>query len=173
MEEFIESIQYILPALLLVIVTWYLVRSFMDNFEKQRKIEFMMKSHEITVPLRLQAYERITLFLERISIDSLLTRLSQPGMNSRQMQSELLASIRSEFEHNLSQQVYISAQAWEMVKNARAQMIKIVNTASDKTDPNAPALELSRNILEGIGEYSKSPTQIAIDFLKDEIQGMF
>jgi hypothetical protein len=173
MEEIIESVKYILPALLVMIITWYLVRSLIDNFEKQRKIEFLMKSHEITVPLRLQAYERITLFLERISIDSLLTRTNQPGMNSRHMQSELLASIRSEYEHNLSQQVYVSVQAWEIVKNARAQMIKIVNTASDKTDPNAPSLELSRNILEVISEYSKSPTQVAIDFLKDEIQGLF
>jgi hypothetical protein len=133
----------------------------------------MMKNHEIIVPLRFQAYERITLFLERISIESLLMRLNQPGMNSRQLHTEILTTIRNEYEHNLSQQVYMSAKAWEMVKNARAQMIKIINSAAEKTDPSLPALELNKKILENIGDYSKSPTQVAIDFLKTEIQGLF
>jgi hypothetical protein len=67
----------------------------------------------------------------------------------------------------------MSAKAWEMVKNARAQMIKIINSAAEKTDPSLPALELNKKILENIGDYSKSPTQVAIDFLKTEIQGLF
>lgn len=173
MNIFFEILKYTIPALTVLITTWFLVKSFLNNAEKLRRIEFMMKTHEISLPLRLQAYERITLFLERIAIDSLLLRFNQPGMTSRQLHSELLSSIRNEYEHNLSQQVYMSAQAWEMVKNARAQMIKIINTAAEKTNPNLPSIELSKNILDNIGEYSKSPTQNALDFIKSEIRGLF
>ena len=173
MEVFFEILKYIIPALIVFITTWFLVSSFLKSSEKQHKIEILMKNHEITLPLRLQAYERITLFLERISIESLLMRLNQPGMNSRQLHTELLSTIRNEYEHNLSQQVYMSAQAWEMIKNARAQMIKIINTSAEKTDPSTPALELNKKILENISDYSKSPTQVAIDFIKSEIRGLF
>jgi hypothetical protein len=173
MDVFFEILKYTVPALIVLFTTWFLVNSFMKNAQKQRNIEFMMKNHEIIMPLRFQAYERITLFLERISIESLLMRLNQPGMNSRQLHTELLAAVRSEYEHNLSQQVYMSVKAWEMVKNARAQMIKIINTAAEKTDPSFPALELNKKILENISDYSKSPTQVAIDFLKTEIHELF
>jgi hypothetical protein len=165
-----EVIKYSLPALLVLLTAWLLIKNFLKNSEGQRKAELMMKGHEITLPLRLQAYERIVLFLERISIDSLLMRNNQPGMNSRQLHSELLSAIRNEYEHNLSQQVYMSAQAWEMVKNARVQMIKIINTAAEKVNPTLPAIELNKQILENIGEYQKTPTQLAIDFIKTEIQ---
>jgi hypothetical protein len=173
MDLTFEIVKYSLPATLVLLTTWLLIKNFLKNSENQRKAELMMKGHEITLPLRLQAYERIVLFLERISIDSLLMRNNQPGMNSRQLHSELLSAIRNEYEHNLSQQVYMSAQAWEMVKNARAQMIKIINTAAEKVNPALPAIELNKQILENIGEYPKSPSQSAIDFIKTEIQAFF
>jgi hypothetical protein len=173
MNIFIEILRILVPSLAIMAVTFYLVHSFLRNNEKMRNTEYMIRSHEITVPLRLQAYERLTLFLERISLDSLLMRCNQPGMNSRQLHSELLATIRNEYEHNLSQQVYMSVQTWEMIKNARAQMIKVVNTSAEKTDPSLPAIELSKKILENMGEYPKAPTQVALDYIKSEIQQLF
>ncbi len=173
MEIFFEILKYTIPALTVLVTTWFLVSSFLKNGQKQRNVDLLMKNHEIITPLRFQAYERITLFLERISMDSLLMRLNQPGMNCRQLHTELLGAIRNEYEHNLSQQVYMSAKAWEMVKNARVQIIKIINTAAEKTDPTFPAIELNKKILENLSEYSKSPTQVAIDFLKTEIRGLF
>ncbi len=169
----LEILKYTLPTIVVLLTSWIILRSLLQNFEKQRNVELLMKSHEITIPLRFQAYERIILFLERISIDSLLTRLNQPGMNSKQLHSELIASIRSEYEHNLSQQVYISTKSWEMVKSARSQIIKLINTSNETTNPTASAIELCKNILENIGEFPKSPTQTAIDFIKTEIQELF
>jgi hypothetical protein len=170
MNTILELLKYIIPSLIVFATTWLLIWYFFRVYDKQRRVELALKGHEITLPLRLQAYERITLFLERISVDSLLTRVNQPGMNSRQLHNELLSSIRSEFEHNLSQQVYMSNRAWEMVKNARAQMIKIINASAEKTDPGTPALELSKNIIDRISDFDKTPTQAAIEFLKKEVQ---
>lgn len=150
-----------------------IIRMFLIKAEKERKAEILLKNHEIIIPLRIQAYERIILFLERISPDSLLTRHNQTGLTCRQFHTILLTSIRNEYEHNLSQQVFISSKAWEMVKNARTQMTKIINTAAEKINPNAPSIEFSKKILEIAGEYDKLPTQVAIEFIKKEIQMLF
>lgn len=173
METFTEVLKYSIPGVLVAALVIYLVHKFIAEAQNQRKADQLLKNHEITIPLRLQAYERIVLFLERISIDSLLVRHSPQGLKSRQLHTELLASIRNEYEHNISQQVYISPKAWEMVKNARAQIVKVINTAAEQTDSAAPGIELSKKIIEGIGEFPKSPTQTAIDFVKNEVQALF
>lgn len=155
------------------VVTLLFVRLFLRNSEKVRKAELLLKNHEIILPLRLQAYERLTLMLERISPESLLTRHNQSGLTSMQLHTLLLTSIRNEFEHNLSQQVYVSAKAWELVKNARHQITVLINGAAQQTNPSAPALELCKKILENVGEYEKLPTSAAIEFMKKEVQKLF
>ncbi|HEY9123758.1 MAG TPA: hypothetical protein PK252_08955 [Bacteroidales bacterium] len=151
----------------------YLVWLFLRNAEKNRKVELLLKTHEMMMPLRLQAYERLILFLERISIDMLLTRHSRSGITSRQLHTELLSSIRKEFEHNISQQLYVSAKAWEMIKNARAEIVKIINLAAESTDPKAPGIDLSKKILEDISNIDKLPLQKAIDYIKQEAKEIF
>jgi hypothetical protein len=154
-------------------ITIILVKIFIKNAEKTRKAELLIKNQEILLPLRLQAYERLTLMLERISPDSLLTRHNQAGLTSRQLQTILITSLRNEYEHNLSQQVYISQKAWEIVKNAKNQITVIINTSAQQTNSNAPSIELSKKILESAGEYEKLPTTIALEYLKKEIQSLF
>jgi hypothetical protein len=122
------------------------------------------------LPLRLQAYERLVLFLERISPSSLLVRTNKPNMNSLQLHSELLSDIRTEFEHNLSQQIYMSNPAWEQVKIAKEDIIKTINTASEKVGPNDTAINLSTEIFETMLRSEMLPTQKAVDFLKNEVR---
>jgi hypothetical protein len=121
----------------------------------------------------LQAYERVILFLERITPESLIMRVSQSNMNSKQLQVEMLASVRAEFDHNLSQQLYLSNEAWEMVKNARSNTLKLINTASDQVPSEAPYMQLSTVILEMMMDMEKNPSSEAINFLKEEVQKLF
>jgi hypothetical protein len=95
-----------------------------------------------------------------------------PKMNCKQLQAELLKTIRAEFEHNLSQQIYVSAKAWDVIKNSKEQIIKIVNTCSIKVKPEEPAIRLSAQIIEKMIEIEKSPTHTAIEFLKEEIKSL-
>ncbi|MCX7985724.1 MAG: hypothetical protein N2662_02150 [Bacteroidales bacterium] len=150
-----------------------LVRMFLKSNEKTRQAEVLLKNHEIIFPLRLQAYERLTLMLERISPESLLTRHNQSGLTSVQLHTLLLTSVRNEFEHNLSQQIYVSPKAWELVKNARHQITVLINGAAQQTNPSAPSIELCKKILENVGEYDKLPTTTAIEFMKKEVQMFF
>ncbi len=97
----------------------------------------LLQTVKTITPIKLQAYERIVLFLERISTESLIMRTVKPGMTAQQLHSALIANIRSEYEHNLSQQIYMSNEAWEMVKNAKGTVIRIINNIATKLPPTA------------------------------------
>ncbi len=167
--EILEILKYTLPALIVFLTSWLLVRSFINREIQSRKMEAVLQNQKTITPLRLQAYERITLFLERISPENLLMRVNQPGMNCQQLQTQLLSIIRAEFEHNLSQQIYMTSRAWEVIKNAKNNTIKLINTTAGELKPDAPALDLSKGILEKIMEMESSPSNAAIEFLKKEI----
>jgi hypothetical protein len=94
-------------------------------------------------------------------------------MNAGQLQSALLSAIRSEFEHNLSQQIYMSPQAWEVVRNARSSVIRLINSEAEKMKDSDPSIELSRQLLARVMELEKEPTRVAIDFIKAEVARMF
>jgi hypothetical protein len=169
----LEILKYTVPSLVVFLVVFYILYSYFEDKEKNRQFKTALKNRKLITPLRLQAYERVILFLERISPESLVMRVSQTGMTSKQLQAEILSSVRAEYDHNLSQQLYVSNDAWEMVKNARSNTLKIVNTASDKISGDAPYIQLSTALLEMVMQMEKTPSAEAIDFLKKEVQKLF
>ncbi len=90
-------------------------------------------------------------------------------MNVAQLHKAMLETIRAEYEHNMSQQIYISNKAWEVVKNARSGIIKLANTSAEKFKHDEPSIKLSTHMLERTVEVEKHPTQVAIEFLKAEL----
>ncbi len=168
----LEIFKYILPSIIVFLTTWYLVRSFIRNEEIRRKDEILMASHKTLFPVKLQAYERATVFLERINPDSLLKRIHKNEMTVGELQARLLSTIRSEFEHNFAQQIYMSNYAWQQVVKAKENIVKLVNINALKFKPEAPAINLSKAILEEIFEIEKSPSLTAIEIIKQEIQSM-
>lgn len=169
----LEVLKYVLPSVVVFLTVFYIVHSYFEDQEQKRQVRTALKNRKLITPIRLQAYERVILFLERISPESLIIRISQPGMTSQQLQSEMLTSIRAEFEHNLSQQLYLSNEAWAMVKNARSNTVKLINLSADKIPGDRPYSQLSTAILERIMEEEQTPSSIAIDFLKKEVQKLF
>lgn len=157
-----------IPSLIVFLTSFFLLRNMIKNDQQKRKQEIILQSGRIITPIRLQAYERLVLFLERISLESLIVRVHNTGMSATQLHSALLSTIRSEYEHNLSQQIYISQQAWEVVKNARSNMVKLINTEFEKLPANTDGLEFSRQLLGKIMELDKEPTKAAVEFIKNE-----
>jgi hypothetical protein len=102
------------------------------------------------VPLQLQAYERLVLLVERISLPALISRTTHPGLSAKEMQVQLNENIKQEFEYNASQQIYVSAIAWEAVRNLRDQNMLIVNQVANLLPPNATAGDLNKKVLEVI-----------------------
>jgi hypothetical protein len=173
MNTSLEILKYILPSLVVFATTVYLVKKYFDGEERKRRQQLLLNNQQMITPLRLQAYERTILFLERISPENLIVRVNKSGFTSMQLQSELLHSIRSEFEHNLSQQIYITHGAWEMVKIARGRTIQLINSMTEKVGKDSPSINLSKAILESIVDDEKIPTADAIAFVKKEISQLF
>ncbi len=173
MKELLEILKYTLPSLIVFLAAYYVLRSLLRTQEDQRKMEVVLENQRLITPVRLQAYERLILFLERISPESLVMRLNRPGLTVQQLHQEMLTAIRNEYEHNLSQQLYISPAAWEVIRNARGQILKLINTTFEEFKADDAAVEYSRRIFEKLVDIEKLPTQIAIDYLKNEVNRLF
>jgi len=173
MNDILEILKYTIPALIVLIAAYLTISLYLKNEEKRRKFEITMNNKDSILPLRLQAYERLILFLERISPDSLIMRVNRNDLNALQLQNELLNSVRSEFEHNLAQQTYISSPAWEMVKAAKNNVMKLINESAADFKADAKGINLSKRILENAMELSNSPVYAAIEFLKKEVKELF
>ena len=169
MDLLADILKITIPALIVFLTAWLVLRYMIRNDQDKRRQELILQNSRTVTPIKLQAYERIILLLERISLESLLVRVSSTDMTAQQLHSTLLNTIRSEFEHNLSQQIYMSQQAWEVVRNARSNMIKIINSEAEKMPANASGMALSKQLLERIMELDKEPTRAAIDYVKNEI----
>ncbi len=173
MDIALEILKYILPALIVFLTTYIMMKGFVKSEEQRRYREISESTQKTTLPIRLQAYERLALLLERISPESLILRVNQPGMTAKQLHSELLSSIRAEFEHNLSQQVYVSSRAWELIRAARGNVINLINAAADQVRDDASAMTLSQKVFEQLVQLKSLPTQEALDSLKKEIRELY
>jgi len=173
MAVLLEILKYTVPALVVFFTVWIMLRIWSKNEDERRKNEFNMHITDDILPVRLQAYERSILLLERISPDSMIMRLSRNDYTARQLQQELLTNITSEFEHNIAQQTYISSEAWEKMKTAKNQVINLVNNAAKELKPDAAGKTLGKLILERITELNNPPSQVAIEFLKEEVKTLF
>ncbi len=173
MNTFLEILKYVLPSLVVFATAWYLVRQFLEQELKKTEKESRQQNRSLLTPIRLQAYERIILLLERISLSSMIMRVSDPAMRVQDLHLTLLRTIREEFEHNLSQQIYISEKSWELVKNAKEDLIKTINTAAGSLDAGLPATELVRVIFEQTLSSDRSMVNDAILVIKREVSQLF
>ena len=173
MEVFLEILKYTFPALLMLLLTYLILSNFVDNEEKRRVYQIKKTNQKNALPIPLQAFEPLSLFLERITPSSLLVRHSSANLTVKQYQQVLLKAIRDEFEYNLSQQIYVSDEAWRMVVTAKSATVSIINNIAGKLPDNLPGVELSKKVLEETMEMNQFPTRAAINFLKQEIQSDF
>jgi hypothetical protein len=173
MEALLEVLKFTIPSLVVFATAYFLIKMYMDEERDKRQTDIRLNNQKLVTPLRLQAYDRIVLFLERINPQSLILRVQTSNMSAKRLHSDMLALIRAEFEHNQSQQIYMSPEAWEVTRNARENIVKVINTSADRVGPDAPALELSKIILETMVSLQQMPTSVAIDFIKKEISQFF
>ncbi|HPG73695.1 MAG TPA: hypothetical protein PLM49_05335 [Bacteroidales bacterium] len=168
-----EIAKITIPALLVLITAYLVLKQMYKKDAEIRKLEISLRNQKMITPIRLQAYERIILFLERIGPNHLVMRIQQPHMTVGELHREMLQNIRTEFEHNLSQQVYMNAETWEIIKNAKENIVKLVNTCASEIDPSENAMLLSKTLFDKLIEMSKAPNQTAIDAIKKEIRELF
>ncbi|GIZ08472.1 hypothetical protein [Flavobacterium sp. UMI-01] len=169
--QLIQLFSYTLPSLITGGVAYYLFDSYFKDQQHTRKWLLQKETKPAIMPLRLQAYERMTLLMERINPAQLLVRVPPIATDKKAYQDYLIAQIEQEFEHNLAQQIYISAKCWAIIltaKNATIQMI-LVNPKKDNVED---ANGLRESILKELLEKS-APSNTAIAFIKDEVSELF
>ncbi len=173
MEALIEFGKILIPASVVLYAVYLMVRSFINREIELKKLEVRGRSIETILPARLQAYERIILFLERSSPQNLLIRLNVAGLSARDFQKVLLDEIRNEYNHNVSQQVYMSEEVWNKVKNAKEDLIIMINEAASQMNADASSIDLSKKIFEIVMSKTVDPIGHALSEVKKEIQQTF
>lgn len=173
MDALIEYGKILLPASIVLYGIYLMVRSFINKDIELKKLEVRSRAIETILPNRLQAYERMCLFLERISPPNLLLRLNNPIYSARELHKILLDEIRNEYNHNVSQQIYMSEEVWSMIKSSKEDLTILINEASSGMGPESTGLDLSRKIFELTLEKNVEPIGHALSELKKEIQQTF
>jgi hypothetical protein len=173
MDAFFEILKYTLPALLVLAVVYVMQRKFFQQQESRQRYLLFKENQKNVTPIRFTAYERLVLFLERITPDSLLVRTQSEAYTAIQLHAALLTVIRAEYEHNVAQQIYVSAEAWEVVKNAKESVVQLINACAAQVDPQGPSIDLAKAILATYENSNAAPTMVAISFLKTELKTYF
>ena len=154
-------------------IFYRITKRYFDNQQKEHMLQMRIDEHreavKLVTPIRLQAYERMALYLERISPESLVLRCYQPGMDTKLLQGVMTKVIRDEWEHNLSQQVYLSSEAWAMIREAKEQMIGVINSAAITVPADADPARLASTIFATVAE-GQLPTAPALEYLKREFR---
>ena len=173
LELIIEGVKYAVPALIVYLTVRYLNESNIKRQEVNQRLLLRDELLKHQLPLRISAHERAVLFLERISPQQLLMRLTPMEKTVGYYHAELLREVQSEFEHNLAQQIFLSNHSWNALLQAKEEVIAILHTSKEGLDPRANALELSKKLIEMYSKLEKFKTQIAINELKRDMRTMF
>ncbi|MBC8035483.1 MAG: hypothetical protein H7Y03_15140 [Chitinophagaceae bacterium] len=145
MEKWIPIIIISLLSILLIV---YLVVYFRDKKVLDKEAAGKRKDSNAALQLRLQAYERLVLLADRIALPNLISRLNMAGVSAKEMQLLLIQTTRQEFEHNTTQQIYVSTEAWEAIKNLKEQNMLIINQVSSFLPENASGSDLNKALME-------------------------
>jgi predicted AlkP superfamily phosphohydrolase/phosphomutase len=173
MDALIEFGKILIPASVVLYAAYLIVRSFIQKEVDLKKLEVRSRSIETVLPSRLQAYERMALFLERMSPQNLLVRLNTSKVSSYEFHQLLLMEIRNEYNHNVSQQIYVSEDVWNMIRNAKEDLIVTINESANEMFPEASSLDLAKKIFEKTINKQIDPLAHALTELKREIQRTF
>lgn len=165
-DKIIEGLLYTLPAIVTGAVAFYVFNGFLKQHTQEKKLELLASKKKDALPIKLQAYERMLLFCERINPVKMLLRVKPIGDNTENYLQLLIGNIEQEFEHNMVQQIYISEQCWKVIITSKAAVInKLKQVAENSSSSN----DLRENVLL---DYSKAlpPTDTAIAFIKSEVR---
>ncbi len=148
MDFISEHVDFIIVVLIVVIPLLLFVRWFFKKELEEKRMENFFRVKKEVLPQKLQAYERLTLLLERVMPEALVLREQRQGLNSLKFHSQLLLAVRNEFDHNLAMQIYVPTKTWQMIEQARTELLKLINTSAASVNPESNSIELGKTIIE-------------------------
>ncbi len=164
----IEILKYCVPALCVLFATWLVMHKFYKSETEKRLWELKRISQKEVSPIRMRAYERLALLLERTTPEHMLIDLNLTEMTILQVQAHLMHTIRQEYDHNLSQQIYVSNEVWDMIENAKNQTIAFINSIAQQMPPESNTLDYAKTLITAYRSNGETPNDIALQTLKNE-----
>lgn len=168
-----QFVYVIIPALLVLITAYLLIDRLLRSEVKRRDFDLRKVSLTTITPTRLRAYERLMLLLERTIPTTLVVNTIKPTMTSMELHSLLISTIRQEFAHNVSQQIYVSNELWGQIRVAQESLVQLINGSASNFSANEPAVNLAELIIKVYSRSENSPSELAIAKLKAEVRMLF
>lgn len=159
--SYFEILFLIIPAILVFLAIYLLMKQFFDNQLKLRMAKQRESVQGSLTPLKIQAYERLMLFCERISIPNLLIRLRENGMAPQTLKATMIMAVQQEYEHNVSQQLYVSDKLWQIIQLAKNQIIETIALIGEKHRKSEDAASFANELIEFVESQEKDPLNTA------------
>ncbi|WP_257666152.1 DUF7935 family protein [Parapedobacter tibetensis] len=168
----VDLIKYILAGSVVVgMANWFFWPKYNNHVFRLKSLDINRDFKKELLPLRLQAYERIVLFIERINPSHLLVRLLEPNMSAVDFQRILFNEIRSEYQHNITQQLYVSDTAWSVTTQIKDNTVALIRNAMAGLPATASAKDLSTILLAHIAEMDENHYDLTLKTIKNEMVG--
>ncbi|MGY4535755.1 hypothetical protein ACVW0P_000149 [Mucilaginibacter sp. UYNi724] len=169
----LDILKYTVAGIGVVYIAFYLFKPYLDKTSNLQVLEFKKAMTTQTLPLRLQAYERLVLFADRINPSNMLIRLNGNGYSAAELHSIILNEVRTEYQHNVTQQIYVSPQAWAVIRRVKDDTLNLVTNAVKGLPENATGLDLGKVVLTHLSKLEDSPYDIAIDMIRKDLEHLF
>ena len=169
----LEILKYTLPSLLVFLATYLVMTKQMRYETLKQTFELKKAQSKDLLPARLRGYERLALLLDRTQPEHMIMNIDITRMNCIELQTKLLSTIRQEFDHNASQQIYVSFTTWESIKASKESLLQLVNTCADNVNHTDPAFALAEHIIKTFNYTPDIPSRKAIEELKSEVRKLF
>lgn len=174
MSDFSFSIlvSVLLSSIIVGGIAYYFFKTHVEHLQKKQQLDLRLKYRKETLPIRLQAYERLALLSERLSLGNLLNRVKPISQDKNAYEDLLIKTIDQEFEHNLVQQIYVSNQCWNVIKTAKNTSISKIRK-TNMSDNITDAHKLRETLLRDLLDQKNSPHDLALQMIKKEMKGLF
>ncbi len=152
---------------------YYLIRGDIQTYLRLKFSDQKKEKDSPLLSLRLQAHERLIVFIERINPSNLFIRVHQQGISLAELRATILNEIRAEYQHNITQQLYISTETWNVVKKLKEDTIAMVNNGAKSLPDEATGVDLSRKVLQHMAGIENNPYDLTLDLIKKDIHQLF
>jgi hypothetical protein len=172
-KSLFDILFYLVSPCLVLATTYIMLQKFFEREQRMQLFELKRNAQQHTLPLRLQAYERMVLYIERMMFNNLIGRVNHADLTVGQLRLSLINNLRDEYEHNVAQQLYMSSEVWILIKQTKEETIRIIISVAEHLDVNAPSAQLAKGLFEYIINNDYIKHQQTLDAIKTEARHIF
>ncbi|SHG85304.1 DUF7935 family protein [Pedobacter caeni] len=168
-----ETAALSIAGVVTVSVGYYLVKGDIQTWFRLKSAGQPQNEKAQLLPLRLQAHERLIVFIERINPSNLFLRLHHQGIAVKDLQSLALNEIRAEYQHNVTQQLYVTESTWNVIRKLKDDTLAMVSNAAKDLPEHSTGIDLSRKVLQHMAGIADNPYELTLDLIKKDIHQLF